>query len=198
MTDIFSAKAPKVMADLMRDFGLTVEDAAAILGNLGHECNGFKTLQEIKPVVAGSRGGYGWAQWTGPRRKDYEAWCKRKSYDPASDVANYSFLFRELKGPEKKAIPATKNASGLRNKVIAFETAFLRAGVKHYDSRTNWALKAMKAWTDNAVPPPPDVEPIDPTSPKAPASITALVAALVAAVVALAAYLGVDVKSLIP
>jgi len=197
MTDIFSAKAPKVMADLVRDFSLTTEEAAAILGNIGHECNGFKTLQEIKPVVPGSRGGWGWCQWTGPRRKDFEAWCNRKNYNPSSDVANYSFLFRELVGPEKRAIPALKKAEGLRNKVIAFESSFLRAGVKHYDSRTQWALKAMKAWTDNALPPPPDVEPIEPKEPT-PAHIKVLVGALATALVALAAALGIDIKSLIP
>lgn len=161
MTDIFSAKAPKVMADLMRDFLIDLEDAAAILGNLGHECNGFKTLQEIKPVVKGSRGGYGWSQWTGPRRRAYEAFCKALNLDPASDKANYGFLVEELKGSEKRAIPAVTQATGLRGKVIAFEKAFLRAGVKHYDSRTAWAEKALKAWKDH-VPLPPDIEPIEP------------------------------------
>lgn len=66
MTDVFARKAPWIMALLMRDFPLGLEDAAAILGNLGHESGGLVQLQELKPVVAGSRGGYGWAQWTGP------------------------------------------------------------------------------------------------------------------------------------
>ena len=201
MTDLFRAKAPKVMADLMRDFDLSVEDAAAILGNLAHECNGFRTLQETKPTVAGSRGGWGWAQWTGPRRRQFEAWCLRKAYSPSSDVANYSFLYRELKGlegePSLKAVKATKAASGLRAKVIAFELAFLRAGIKHYDSRTEWALRAMKAWTDNKVPPPPDVEPVD-GKPQASPALKLLIGGVVTALAALAAYLGIDLKGMIP
>jgi hypothetical protein len=44
MTAVFRRKAPTVMTDLMRDFGLEVDDAAAILGNLGHECAGFEQL----------------------------------------------------------------------------------------------------------------------------------------------------------
>ncbi|MEZ0171018.1 phage tail tip lysozyme [Microvirga sp. TS319] len=161
MTDIFRTKAPKVMADLMRDFPLDADDAAAILGNLGHECSGFRSLQEREPLVKGSRGGYGWSQWTGPRRRAYEAFCTALALDPASDRANYGFLLEELKGSEKRAVPAVKQASGLRDKVIAFEKAFLRAGIKHYDSRLKWAEEALRAWADH-VPQPPDIEPIDP------------------------------------
>lgn len=188
MPDIFSAKAPKVMADLMRDFSITVEDAAAILGNIGHECNGFRTLQEVKPVVPGSRGGWGWCQWTGPRRKDFEAYCARNKLDPASDKANYAWLFLELKSSERKAIPALEAANTLRNKVIAFESAFLRAGIKHYDSRVSWALKAMKAWTDNAVPPSPDIEPID--TPRSRTHGNVIVAFLLAVIALVAAVFG--------
>lgn len=145
----FRAKAPAIMAQLMRDFPIGVEDAAAILGNLGHESGGLVTLQEIKPTVAGSKGGYGWAQWTGPRRKAYEAYCKRTGKNPASDEANYAYLFIELKGiegDEKAAIGKTVAAKGLDAKVEAFEKAFLRAGVKHYPSRKLWAKRALEAY----------------------------------------------------
>lgn len=201
MSDIFSAKAPKVMADLCRDFDLSVEDAAAILGNIGHECAGFAKLQEIRPVIPGSRGGFGWAQWTGPRRVAFETWCKRKGLEPSSDRANYSFLFRELKGyedePALKAIKAVKAASGLSDKVIAFERAFLRAGIKHYDSRLKWAQKALAAWNAGYVPPPPDIEPVDEKN--APdAKVKLLLGAIVAALAALATYLGYDIKELLP
>lgn len=145
-TATFNRKAPWIMALLMRDFPLTLDDAAAILGNLGHESGGLATLQEAKPVVPGSRGGYGWAQWTGPRRRAYEAYCKRNGLNPASDEANYKYLFVELKGPEKKAIPAVQGASGLAGKVKAFELAFERAGAKHYASRNKWAARALEAW----------------------------------------------------
>ncbi len=149
----FRAKAPGIMAQLIRDFAITPEDAAAILGNLGHESAGLATLQEIKPTVAGSRGGYGWAQWTGPRRRAYEAYCKRTGKNPASDDANYAYLFVELRGiegSEKAAIGKLTKAVGLDAKVEAFEKAFLRAGVKHYPSRKQWAAIAMDAWRKQA------------------------------------------------
>jgi len=145
----FRAKAPWIMSKLLSDFPIGVDDAAAILGNLGHECAGFTAMQEYKPVVAGSKGGWGWPQWTASRRRAFEAYCKRTGKDPASDDANYAYLFIELKGiegSEKAAIPRTMAAKGLDAKVIAFELAFLRAGVKHYSSRQQWARIALDAW----------------------------------------------------
>ena len=144
--DTFRAKAPGIMDRLMQDFPLQLDDAAAIVGNFGHECAGFTKLQEISPVVKGSRGGYGWPQWTGPRRKAYEAYCKRNSLDPSSDAANYAYVFVELKGDYRHAIPALRGAEGLVNKVKAFEMAYERAGAKHYASRNQWAAIAIDAW----------------------------------------------------
>lgn len=144
----FRARAPWLMGLLLADFPeLSVLDAAAIAGNGGHESNGFTTLQETKPVVPGSRGGWGWFQWTGPRRRAFEAYCQRNGKDLRSDQANYDWLFVELKGAEGiKAIPRTVRAKRLEDKVKAFELAFLRAGVKHYASRTAWARIALDAW----------------------------------------------------
>lgn len=149
--ELFDKKAPKIMYQLMQDFPeIGPEDAAAIVGNAGHECNGFRTLQEISPLVPGSLGGWGWMQWTGPRRRAFNRWVERKGFDPSSFEANYSFLYRELAGHEEengaRAIQVTINAQGLANKVKAFEKQFLRAGIKHYDSRIVYARRALEAW----------------------------------------------------
>lgn len=145
MTAIFRSTAPKAMVTLIAEFGFSREDAAAILGNAGHESNGFATLQEIKPLVAGSRGGWGWFQWTGPRRRAFEAWAKAKKLDLSSYDANLGFLIVELRGTEKAAVAATKRAVGLQAKVEAFEKTFERAGIKHYPSRLKWAKLALEA-----------------------------------------------------
>ena len=144
--DLFRSKAPLIMALLIRDFKLDIDGAAAILGNLGHESAGFSAMQEIKPTVPGSRGGFGWAQWTGPRRRAFEAYCQRNDLDPVSDKANYGWLFSELKGTHRKAIEAVANARGLAAKVKAFEKVYENAGVKHYESRNQWAAIAIDAW----------------------------------------------------
>jgi hypothetical protein len=142
----FRAIAPRYMGLLRADFSLTAEEAAAVFGNFGHESMGFTALQELKPTVKGSRGGYGWPQWTGGRRKAYEAYCKKHGKDPASPAANYSYVFVELKTTEKHALKALRAAKTLEDKVIAFEKAFERAGVKHYESRQQWARTALSAY----------------------------------------------------
>lgn len=134
---------------LMKDFSLSEDDAFAIIGNAGHESAGFKSLQEVKPLVPGSRGGYGIMQWTGPRRREYEAYCKRNKLNPADMMSNYKFLFVELSGPEgKKALPALKAARGLEKKVESFMKTFLRPGIPHLDSRIKWAKKLKEAYRE--------------------------------------------------
>lgn len=145
----FRNLAPRIMAQLIRDFAIAPLDAAAIVGNAGHESLGLTAFQEFKPTVPGSRGGWGWMQWTGPRRRAFEAYCARTGKDPASYEANYAWLFLELKGiegTEGTAIRKTVAAKTLEDKVIAFEKAFLRAGVKHYDKRLKWANIALDEW----------------------------------------------------
>lgn len=146
----FREKAPWIMALLIRDFSLDIDGAAAILGNLGHESFGLTAFQEISPTVKGSRGGYGWGQWTGPRRHAFEAYCARNDLHPSSDKANYGWLFVELSTSESAAIVHTKKAVGLAAKVQAFEASFERAGVKHYDSREKWAAIALAAYQERA------------------------------------------------
>lgn len=147
--NIFEEKSCWLIPKLKADFSCTTEDAAAIVGNIGHESMGFTKLQEMKPTVEGSRGGYGWPQWTGPRRRAYEAYCSRNKLDPASDAANYAYMFVELKGDYKRAITILKNAKGLYNKVVAFELQYEGAGIKHYDSRYAYAQKALAAFNSS-------------------------------------------------
>lgn len=161
----FRAVAPKYMAMLLADFPrLNKLDAAAVFGNFGHESKGLTDDQEDKPVVKGSRGGLNWAQWTGPRRRAMETYCKRNNLDPTSDEAAYKWLWNELRGEEKSAIPALRAAITLDEKVVAFEKAFLRAGVKHYPSRKRWAAIALDAFeaSPTVVPEPPAPPPPEP------------------------------------
>lgn len=164
-TTYFRQNAPKIMRRLMAEFGIDVVSAAAILGNLGHESGGFKSLQELRPIVAGSAGGYGYAQWTGSRRTQFMDYANRAHLAPSSFEANVGFLVWELRNTEKRAIPAVKNAVGLRNKVIAFENAFERAhkDYKYYDSRERWATIALAEYKPG--------DPAEVEKPKAPVDL---------------------------
>ncbi len=143
---LFQAKSPRIMKKLMSDFDLDVEAAAAVLGNLGHECAGFQLMQEQKPLKGG-RGGYGWAQWTGPRRVQFEKWARQHSLPLDSDEANYGFLKHELSSSEANAIAALRQTSTLEEGVRAFEQNFERAGIKHYPSRYRFARLAKDAFS---------------------------------------------------
>lgn len=157
----FNEWAAIFMDRLIADFSLSVEDAASIIGNAGHESGGFKSLQEIKPLVPGSRGGYGIMQWTGPRRREYEAYCKRNKLNPADMDTNYKFLFVELKGPEGRVLPKLRAAKGLDAKVEVFSGGFLRPGIPHMDSRKVWARRALAAYEAKKPAPKPAI----PTTP---------------------------------
>ena len=114
------SKGAEIAERLSRDLGLTQEQAAGIVGNLYHESAGFRELQEINPKSG--RGGYGWAQWTGPRREEYEAFAKRMGLSPSSDEANYLFLIEDLRSKYKDTLDAIK-----KTKTIAgAEHAFLK------------------------------------------------------------------------
>jgi hypothetical protein len=94
----FAQKAGSIRERLKKDLGLSDAQAAGLLGNLGYESAGFKELQEGHPIAG--RGGFGWGQWTGARRQQFEGWSKAHNLNPASDEANYGFLKHELQGKQ--------------------------------------------------------------------------------------------------
>jgi hypothetical protein len=138
----FKTLAPVVMNDLMSDFHLTDQQAAGILGNLGHECAGFTILREIGQLEG--KGGYGWAQWTGPRRGTFLQWCKDNgNLDWKSDDANSGFLKFELHGSEAGSIRKLKEVSAIEDATENFMDNYLRPGTPHLNMRIEWAKVAL-------------------------------------------------------
>ena len=88
-------------------------------------------------------------QWTGPRRREYEAYCNRNKLNPADMDTNYKFLFVELKGPEGRVLEKMKYATTLDDKVEVFSKTFLRPGIPHMDSRKVWAKRAYTAYVND-------------------------------------------------
>jgi hypothetical protein len=127
---LFRSKAPRIMNDLMRDLGLTSVQAAGILGNIGHECAGFTLLQEQKPI-RGGRGGWGWCQWTGPRRTDFEKWASNHALDFSSDKANYGFLLEELKGSQENSVRRLREAQTVDGATADFMNTFEKPAAQY-------------------------------------------------------------------
>lgn len=151
----FGQKAPGIMQNLMRDFNLKDYQAAAIVGNIGHESGGFKYQQEISPR-GGGRGGLGWAQWTGPRRVDFENYTKQNGLDPRSDEANYGFLKNEISTKYQSTLAGLKNTNNSDQAMRTWEggapgqyPGYEGAGVKNYPSRLNYTNQALAAYNQS-------------------------------------------------
>jgi|SRR5437660_291655 len=142
---VFTDKVTKYLPRLMNDLDIDRIQAAGIFGNIGTETGGFTAMQEKSPVVKGSRGGYGWLQWTGPRRIKYEAWAKSKGLDPALDETNYQYLVLETKTDEAHSLVQLKKTSTLEASTETFMEQNLRPGVPNLKSRIGYAHQAFDA-----------------------------------------------------
>lgn len=72
-TSLFRSKAPIIMASCWLTSLLDAGGRCIGSRQSRQERGGFTLLQEQKPTVAGSKGSFGWYQWTGPRRRAYFA-----------------------------------------------------------------------------------------------------------------------------
>lgn len=166
--DIFAVRCRRLGPSLMRELGLTDIQAAGLLGNLGHETGGFAHLQEVAPAVPGSPGGWGIAQWTGPRRRAMEAWCRARGLDPALEAANEGYLRAELSTVEAPALMALRQARTLEQATEVFCRLFERPGIVALPDRLVWARRALRAIRSN--PPTPAGKPPAPAAPAPPRS----------------------------
>jgi hypothetical protein len=136
----FAERAALVVPRLMRDLGLTREQACGIVGNLGQE-SGLREINEIRPVAG--RGGFGWAQWTGPRRQTFEEWCKSHGMLPTDPEANYGFLVEELRTTEAGSLEALRTTNTIEDATRVFEERYERAGIVNQNKRVVFAHQAL-------------------------------------------------------
>jgi Phage tail lysozyme len=136
-----------ITARLATDLNLTPQQAAGITGNLQAE-SGLQAVQERSPI-GGGRGGIGWAQWTGPRRDEFEAYAKANNLDPKSDEANYGFLLKELHGAgSAKMLEQLRALSGpdaARKSAAIVEREYERPAVSNAGTRGNYADQIASA-----------------------------------------------------
>ncbi len=143
----YDVLAPIWVRDLAKEFGLTLEQAAGLVGNFGFESNGFQTLQEISPVSG--RGGLGPPQWTGPRRRAFEAWCRTRGLKTDSEEGSYGFIVAELRGAYRFTITALKRCQTIEQAVWSVGQTYERPGgtneahLPGYAGRLQWAQRAL-------------------------------------------------------
>jgi len=132
----------RLKSDLMRSFGLTGFQAAGVVGNLHYESGGFSQMQEAAPMIPGSAGGWGYAQWTGSRRRQFEAWAAERGLGFSSYEANWGFLHHELANTsESRVIPMLRATTSLEQATRVFSDVFERPGIVRMESRIAAARK---------------------------------------------------------
>ncbi len=130
---------------------------AAIVGNLGGESR-LTAIQEVSPIAG--RGGFGWEQATGDRRRNFEAFAAAHGMKVTDDEANYEFLVSELLGSENRAFQRLKLTTTLEAAVYTFEVLFERpSSTSDVSARVKYAQRAIAAMAPlNAEDPRPEPE----------------------------------------
>ena len=147
--------AYNLVLDLQNDLGISRAAAIGSVGQLAGETGGFTQMQELNPVVPGSRGGGGYAQWTGPRRRQFEAWARDQGLDTRSYAANYGFLRHELMNtPEGRILQQIGQSDDYIAAGRAFtgseasRSGFLRPRIVNTAGRDNWTRKVASLFED--------------------------------------------------
>lgn len=115
--------------------GFPAHVADGILGNIDVESGFNPGINEIAPVVPGSRGGFGLFQHTGPRRRALEAFAAENNRPLADIDTQLDFMAQELLTTERRAGEALAGAKTTEDAARIFSERFLRPGIPHLDRR---------------------------------------------------------------
>lgn len=111
--------------------GLPRHVAEGFAMNAEDESNFNPGINEAAPTVAGSRGGFGLWQHTGPRRRALEAFAAQRGVSAADPDTQMDFVMYELQGPEKGAFNAIMNTSSSGEAAAAIVNRFERPAEEH-------------------------------------------------------------------
>lgn len=111
--------------------GLPEHVADAFILNFQDESGLNPGINEIEPLVEGSRGGFGLSQWTGPRRKALEQFAVQRGAGVDDLDTQLDFLMYELQGPEAAAAQDILSAPDTGTAAAAIVNKFLRPAEEH-------------------------------------------------------------------
>jgi hypothetical protein len=115
--------------------GMAPHIADGFLMNFKDESGLDPGINEAAPIVPGSRGGFGLAQWTGPRRVALEKFAAARGAAPSDANVQLDFLMTELQGPESRAARNIFAAPDAGSAAAAIAKDFLRPAPKHLERR---------------------------------------------------------------
>lgn len=145
-----SNKGAQIASRLMKDLGLTKEQAAGVAGNLWGESSFYPDRIQGSGTKLGlladaGNGGYSWAQWThSSRKKKLKDYATSVGFDldtqPATDDIAYGFLIKELGGHRSLAnLKKAKDVQSATDIVL-----------KQYEKPADTGPSALKKRTDYA------------------------------------------------
>lgn len=124
----------EILAGLVQR-GVPLHIARGMVANMIAESRLDPGINEISPLVAGSRGGYGLNQWTGPRRVAFENFARERGVALNDVNAQLDFTLYELQGPESRAWNALQGARDEVDAARIYSEQFLRPGIPHMENR---------------------------------------------------------------
>lgn len=129
-----NATAEAIKAGLIQR-GLPEHVAQGFVMNMMDESGLDPNINEVSPLVPGSRGGFGLYQLTGPRRVAYENYAAQRGVDLGNVDAQLDFLMTELQGPEASAFRNIMATSDPNSAAVAIARDFLRPSQENLDRR---------------------------------------------------------------
>lgn len=121
--------------------GVPLPVAQGMVANMIAESGLNPGINEIAPLVEGSRGGYGLNQWTGPRRRAFESYAAERGA-PLDDLnTQLDFTMWELQNTERNAWNALQGVNDPVEAARIYSEKFLRPGIPHMDRRLGEAAR---------------------------------------------------------
>jgi hypothetical protein len=130
---------PEVVIDGLVQRGIPLHIAQGMAANMMAESRLDPGINEIAPLIPGSRGGYGLNQWTGPRRRQYETFAQERGSALDDLNTQLDFTMWELQNTEQGAWNALQGAQDPREAARIYSERFLRPGIPHLDRRLAYA-----------------------------------------------------------
>ena len=127
--------SPDVVRQGLIERGMPAHVADGFVMNFRDESGLNPGINEANPVVPGSRGGFGLAQWTGPRRAALEQFAAQSGRDVSDPNVQMDFLVTELQGPEAAAWKAISSAPDAGTAGAEIVNRFLRPAEGHRSRR---------------------------------------------------------------
>ena len=136
--------------------GMPEHIAEGFAMNMQDESGFDAGVNERNPTVAGSRGGFGLYQLTGPRRRQYEDFARQRGANIADPDAQLDFMMWELENTEKGARNKIWGAQSAGEAGAAIVNEFLRPAQEHREKRASKYLggparpepRPNKLWLD--------------------------------------------------